>query len=260
MRMRWPSTMGNRIAWADPDAGGGAPWIAVNATRNESTPRLTARPLHRARRPWARGTNVKHQFPSSTGALRAGIPDARQFGGLRKCIEKGSGIPFGQCHLVLAGAPIAFDGLLNCSQQILLVERLGQKLDRAGFHRLHGSRDIAMAVRNTMGVSNPASAIRFCRSSPLRPGSCRSNTTQLGGSIRAWRGIPARRRRSPPSIPLTGSGAPDYAGPKGRRQRSRLGHQTPAVPAYDRSSSYFGRLKWKIVPGPSLAVAHNRPP
>ena len=33
-----------------------------------------------------------------------------------------------------------------------------------------------------MGISKPTSAIRFCRSSPLRPGSCKSNTRQLGAS------------------------------------------------------------------------------
>src|SRR5262245_55810006 len=34
-----------------------------------------------------------------------------------------------------------------------------------------------------MGVCNPTSAIRVCRSSPLSPGSCKSNTRQLGASV-----------------------------------------------------------------------------
>ena len=184
--MRWPSTMGSRIAWADPDAGGGAPWIAVNATRNESTPRLTARPLHRARRPRARRTNVKHQFPSSTGALRAGIPDARHSvdceNALRRARESRSDNAI-LCSPVRRSRSMASCIALkrSCSSNGLVRNSIAPALiacTEAGI--------LPWPVRNTMGVSNPASAIRFCRSSPLRPGSCRSNTTQLGGSIRAW--------------------------------------------------------------------------
>ena len=37
-------------------------------------------------------------------------------------------------------------------------------------------------VRKTIGICSSPSAIRFCRSSPLRPGSCRSSTRQLGAA------------------------------------------------------------------------------
>src|SRR5687768_730975 len=48
-------------------------------------------------------------------------------------------------RLLLSGTPIAFDSLLNCLEEILLIDWLGQKLNRPRFHCLHGGWDIAMA-------------------------------------------------------------------------------------------------------------------
>jgi hypothetical protein len=48
-------------------------------------------------------------------------------------------------RLLLSGTPIAFDSLPNRFEEILLLDWLGQKLNRARFHCLHGGWDVAMA-------------------------------------------------------------------------------------------------------------------
>jgi len=57
-------------------------------------------------------------------------------------------VPFLQCtyfRISVTDQPVAFDGLLNCSYEILLGERFRQEFDRARFHGLNGGRDIAMS-------------------------------------------------------------------------------------------------------------------
>src|SRR4029453_3549536 len=49
-----------------------------------------------------------------------------------------------QRPLPLAPNPIAFQADLNGVEQVLVAEGLGQKLDGAPLHRLHGHRDVAM--------------------------------------------------------------------------------------------------------------------
>ena len=44
---------------------------------------------------------------------------------------------FAHFALLLSPSAVAFECLLNCIQQVLIVERFRQKLHRAGFHRLH---------------------------------------------------------------------------------------------------------------------------
>src|ERR1700722_12256390 len=46
--------------------------------------------------------------------------------------------------IVEAPFAITFDSRLNCLQQLLLAQRLGQEFDRAGFYRLPPHRDITV--------------------------------------------------------------------------------------------------------------------
>src|ERR1700726_3115958 len=46
--------------------------------------------------------------------------------------------------LLLPRHTVAIQGLLNCNQQGLVLERLGQKLHGTGFHGLHRHRNISM--------------------------------------------------------------------------------------------------------------------
>ena len=55
----------------------------------------------------------------------------------------------------MAGPPIAFYGLLNCLEEVLFIERLGQKLNRSRLHCLHGGWDITMARKENNGDLQP---------------------------------------------------------------------------------------------------------
>src|SRR5579864_8121964 len=50
----------------------------------------------------------------------------------------------GELTLLLARRPVALQSLLDSVQQVLVAERLGQELHRAGFHGIHRHRDISM--------------------------------------------------------------------------------------------------------------------
>ena len=53
--------------------------------------------------------------------------------------------------MLLAVSQIAFYRLFNCPQQVMLIERLSEKLNRSRFHGLHRSWDIAMACKENNG-------------------------------------------------------------------------------------------------------------
>src|SRR5262249_43629632 len=50
-----------------------------------------------------------------------------------------------QLVLPLPGDLVALERLVDGIEQVLVVERLGEELDRAGLHGLHGRRDVAVA-------------------------------------------------------------------------------------------------------------------
>src|SRR6266403_5754224 len=51
----------------------------------------------------------------------------------------------GDCLFVLQPPAISRDAQLNRVQQVLIAERLGQKLDRSSLYRLDGQRDVAIS-------------------------------------------------------------------------------------------------------------------
>jgi hypothetical protein len=61
---------------------------------------------------------------------------------------------FKRCPLIASFA-VPFERLLNRIEQILVAERLGQKLHGPGFHRANAHRDIAMASDEDNGDFDP---------------------------------------------------------------------------------------------------------
>src|SRR5262249_55003243 len=57
---------------------------------------------------------------------------------------------------MVASGAIAFQRSLDGIEELLFAERLGQKLDRAGFHRLHGHRDVTVSRDEDDGNTDPS--------------------------------------------------------------------------------------------------------
>ena len=53
-------------------------------------------------------------------------------------------LQLGEARRVAAPCAVALDGRVDGVEQHLLVERLGEELDRAGLHRAHGHRNVAV--------------------------------------------------------------------------------------------------------------------
>src|SRR6266566_4001642 len=53
--------------------------------------------------------------------------------------------------LLLAGETIVVQSLVDCVQQVLIAEGLGQELHCTGFHRLHGHRNVSVTSNKDDG-------------------------------------------------------------------------------------------------------------
>ena len=98
---------------------------------------------------------------------------------------------------------VAFERLLNGVEQILSRKGLVRNSTAPAFMARTLIGMSPWPVMKMMGISMPASTIRFCRSSPLRPGSRTSSTRQPGTSERYCAGTPEPTRMPRPAAQLT---------------------------------------------------------
>ena len=99
-----------------------------------------------------------------------------------------------------------------------------------------------------MGISSSTSAIRFCRSSPLSPGSCKSKIKQPGASARERARNSCAEANVSTLHPADSDQTLETLPHRGVVVHNRDNWcQTPATAAFDSSSWYFGRVKWKMV-------------
>jgi hypothetical protein len=86
--------------------------------------------------------------------------------------------------LVLSICAVALNRLVNRIEQRLVAKGFGQKLNRAGLHRFHRHRNVAMAGNEDDRNRKTAAASSRWRSRPLNPGKRTSSTRHAGASGR----------------------------------------------------------------------------